>query len=50
MDDLLFQAILDRAQSATLTKEDIAILNSQTVAVRVVREEVLLDQAVIQVN
>ncbi len=49
-DDLLFQAILDRARSATLTEEDVAILNSQTVAARVARGEVPPDRAVIRVN
>ena len=49
-DDFLFQAILDRARSATLIEEDVTILNSQTVAARVVRGEVPLDQVVIRVN
>ncbi|CZR69862.1 uncharacterized protein PAC_19762 [Phialocephala subalpina] len=48
--DLLFQAILDRARSATLTEEDVATLNSQTVAARVARGEVPPNRAVIQVN
>jgi hypothetical protein len=49
-EDILFQGILERAHSATMTEEDVATLNSQTVAARVARGEVLLDQAVIWVN
>jgi len=48
--DLLFQAILDRARSATLTEEDVATLNSQTMAARVARGEVPPNRAVIRVN
>jgi hypothetical protein len=49
-DDLLFQGMLERARSATLTEEDVAILNSQTVAARVARGEDPPDRAVIRVN
>ena len=42
--------MLERARSVTLTKGDVATLNSQTVAIRVVRGEVLPDQAIIWVN
>jgi hypothetical protein len=49
-EDLQFQGILERARSVTLTEEDIAILNSQTVAARVARGEDPLDRAVIRVN
>ena len=49
-EDLLFQSILERARSATMTEEDVAILNSQTVAARVARGEDPPDRAVIRVN
>lgn len=49
-EDLLFQGMLERARSATLIEEDVAILNSQTVAARVARGEDPLDQAVIRIN
>ncbi len=49
-EDLQFQGLLERARSAVLTEEDIAILNSQTVAARVGRGEFPPDRAVIRVN
>jgi hypothetical protein len=49
-EDPLFQAMLDRARSATLTEEDVTILNSQTVAARVARGEDPPDRAIIRVN
>jgi hypothetical protein len=49
-EDLLFQGMLERARSATLTKEDVAILNNQTVAARVARGEDPPDRAVIRIN
>jgi hypothetical protein len=49
-EDLLFQGILERAYSAAIIEEDVAILNSQIVASRVARGEVLPDQAVVWVN
>ena len=42
--------MLERARSITLTEEDVAILNSQTVAARVARGEDPPDRAVIRVN
>jgi hypothetical protein len=48
--DILFQGMLERARSGTLTEGDIAVLNSQTVAERVARGEDPPDRAVIQVN
>jgi PIF1-like helicase len=48
--DLLFQQMLERARSATLTEEDVATLNSQTVAARLARGEEPPDRAVIRVN
>lgn len=49
-EDLLFQSILERARSATMTEEDVATLNSQTVAARLARGEVPPDRAVIRMN
>jgi hypothetical protein len=49
-DDLPFQAMLERARSATLTEEDVAVLNSQTVAAKMARGEVPPDRSVIRVN
>jgi hypothetical protein len=49
-EDLLFQGMLERARSTTLTEEDVTILNSQTVAARVARGEVPPDRAVIRIN
>jgi hypothetical protein len=42
--------MLERARSATLTEEDVAILNSQTVAARVARGEDPPDRAIIRIN
>lgn len=44
-EDILFQGMLERARSATLTEEDIHILNSQMVAERVARGEDPPDRA-----
>jgi hypothetical protein len=49
-EDLLFQGTLERARSASLTEEDVATLNSQTVAARIARGEDPLDRAVIRIN
>lgn len=49
-DDLLFQAMLERARTATLTTADVAILNSQTVAAREARGETPPEQAVVRIN
>jgi hypothetical protein len=49
-EDVLFQGMLERARSAAMTEEDVAILNSQTVAARVARGEVPPDRAVVRVN
>jgi hypothetical protein len=49
-EDPQFQGMLERARSATMTEEDVAILNSQTVAARVARGEVPPDRAIIRVN
>lgn len=49
-EDLPFQSLLERARAATLTEKDVAKLNSQTVATRVVRGEVPPDRSVIRVN
>jgi hypothetical protein len=49
-EDPLFQAMLERARSATLTEADVAILNAQTIAARVARGEDPPDRAVIRVN
>ena len=42
--------MLEQVRSTGLIEEDIAILNSQTIAARILREEVLLDYIVIRVN
>ena len=42
--------MLERARSATLTEEDVVILNSQTVDARVARGEEPPDRAIIRVN
>ena len=42
--------MLKRARSASLIKENVATLNSQTVAARVLKGEVLLNCVVIRVN
>ena len=49
-EDVLFQSILERARTALMTEEDVAILNSQTVAARVARGEDPPDRAVIRIN
>jgi hypothetical protein len=49
-EDVLFQSILERARTASMTEEDVAILNSQTVAARVARGEDPPDRAVIRIN
>jgi PIF1-like helicase/helitron helicase-like protein len=49
-EDLLFQSMLERARSAMMTEEDVATLNSLTVAARVARGEEPPDRAVIRVN
>ncbi|KAH6719516.1 hypothetical protein BKA61DRAFT_653041 [Leptodontidium sp. MPI-SDFR-AT-0119] len=49
-EDLPFQSILERARSATLTEEDVAVLNAQTVAAREANGEHPLDRAVIRMN
>jgi hypothetical protein len=49
-EDLVFQGMLERARSATLTEEDVAILNFQTVAARVARGEDPPDRAIIRIN
>lgn len=49
-EDLPFQGILQRARSATLTEEDVTVLNSQTVAAREARGEHPPDRAVIRIN
>jgi hypothetical protein len=48
--DLVFQGMLERARSVTLTEKDVAILNFQTVAARVVRGEDPPDWAIIRIN
>jgi hypothetical protein len=45
--DLVFQGILEKARSATLTKKDVAILNFQTVTTRVTRGKDPPNQAII---
>jgi hypothetical protein len=49
-EDLEFQDLLQRAQSATLTEDDVATLNSRTVKSRVANRETLPDWAIIQLN
>jgi hypothetical protein len=49
-EDLPLQDKLERARSATLTEENVAVLNSQTVAARVTRGEVPPDRAIMRVN
>ncbi len=49
-EDVLYQEMLERARSRTLTESDIAILNSQTVAEKVARGEDPPDRAIIRVN
>jgi hypothetical protein len=49
-DDLPFQDILRRAQSAALTEDDVAVLNSQTVDARLERGEMPPDRAIVRVN
>ena len=49
-EDPPFQSLAERARSATLTEQDVATLNSQTVAARVARGEDPPDRAIIRVN
>ena len=49
-EDLPFQDLLNRARSATLTEDDVTILNSCTVAARVANGETPPDRSVIRVN
>lgn len=49
-DDLPFQDMLQRARSAALTEDDVAVLNSQTVDERLARGEVPPDRAVVRVD
>jgi hypothetical protein len=49
-EDLEFQDLLQRAQSATLTEDDIATLNSCTVKSRVANGETPPGWAIIQLN
>jgi hypothetical protein len=49
-EDLPFQNLLNRARSATLTEDDVTILNSCTVAARVANGETPPDRSVIRVN
>jgi hypothetical protein len=49
-EDLPFQELLQRARSATLTEDDVATLNSRTLAARVANGETPPDRSVIRVN
>lgn len=49
-EDLPFQDLLQRARSATLTEDDVATLNSCTLAARVANGETPPDRSVIRVN
>ena len=48
--DVPLQAMLHRARSAALTEDDVAVLNSQTVAARTARGDIPPVRAVIRVN
>ena len=49
-EDLAFQDLLQRAQSGTLTKDNVAILNLCTIENRVANRETLPEWAIIQLN
>jgi hypothetical protein len=49
-EDLPFQNLLNRARSASLTEDDVATLNTCTVAARVANGETLPDRSIIRVN
>ena len=49
-EDPPFQSLVERARSATLTEQDVATLNSQTLAARVAKGENPPDRAIIRVN
>jgi hypothetical protein len=49
-EDLRFQDLLQRARSATLTEDDVATLNSCTLAARVANGETPPERSVIRVN
>ncbi|KFZ25248.1 hypothetical protein V502_00273, partial [Pseudogymnoascus sp. VKM F-4520 (FW-2644)] len=49
-EDLVFQDLLQRARSATLTEDDVATLNSCTTENRIANGETLPDRAIILLN
>jgi hypothetical protein len=49
-EDLMYQGLVERARSAALTEENVAILNSQTVTATVAKGDIPPDRAVIRVN
>ena len=49
-EDLVFQDLLQRARSGTLTEDDVATLNLCTIENRVANRETLPEWAIIQLN